>query len=287
MGSLHEVLSAIAFCMLLSAMLPHHGTLLSHSPALHCSWSSSMQPEIVHGEMMWKDHVPCGRRIVIKCQSSNANGWFVNMDDKESYNKGACCQATSLWVSRRDAYCSLDTRCRRSVSGDCIQQTSNWATWRYTNTFLYIHFYIYIYVCVYIFGCWIAACMCNSNWFLCPKSKTWILYVHIHIHIHIYIYIYLYTYFYRYLLGDIGRYFKWGNKRIIQAALALTWAPPRCLDLSRVDVPCRYCSIWLLLIQWPSTKTISFCHTSCNGAWMGKWKEWGIHANQYIWYEWL
>lgn len=149
MGSLHEVLSAIAFCMLLSAMLPHHGTLLSHSPALHCSWSSSMQPEIVHGEMMWKDHVPCGRRIVIKCQSSNANGWFVNMDDKESYNKGACCQATSLWVSRRDAYCSLDTRCRRSVSGDCIQQTSNWATWRYTNTFLYIHFYIYM--CVYIY----------------------------------------------------------------------------------------------------------------------------------------
>ena len=60
MGSLHGVLSAIAFCMLLSAMLPHHGTLLSHSPALHCSWSSSMQPEIVHGEMMWKDHVPCG-----------------------------------------------------------------------------------------------------------------------------------------------------------------------------------------------------------------------------------
>ena len=90
------------------------------------------------------------RRIVIKCQSSNANGWFVNMDGKESYNKGACCQATSLWVSRRDAYCSLDTRCRRSVSGDCIQQTSNWATWRYTNTFLYIHFYIYMYVCIYV-----------------------------------------------------------------------------------------------------------------------------------------
>ena len=152
-----------------------------------------------------------------------------------------------------------------------------------------IHFYIYIYICmcVYMFGCWIAACMCNSNWFLCPKSKTWILYVHTHIHIHIHIYIDLYTYFYRYLLGDIGRYFKWGNKRIIQAALALTWAPPRCLDLSRVDVPCRYSSIWLLQIQWPSTKTISFCHTSCNGAWMGKWKEWGIHANQYIWYEWL
>ena len=77
MGSLHEVhhaTSAIAFCMLLSAMLPHHGMLLSHSPALHGSWSSSMQPEIVHGEMMWKDHVPCGGL------SSNANHQMP-MDD--------------------------------------------------------------------------------------------------------------------------------------------------------------------------------------------------------------